>query len=260
MKFSNILAAGALATSLVSPIVFAEGTPAPTSDTQKKEMEKIIHDYLVSHPEVLIEASQALQQKQQQELQQQAKSAIEKNAAQVFDSKLSTTGNPKGTITLVEFFDYQCIHCKKMMPVMEELVKKDGNLKIVYKEFPIFGPSSQLASKAALAAGMQGKYLEMHKALFSIDKRLDEKLVMDAAKSAGLDVNRLKKDMNSKEVTDALEANRQLGEKLHLMGTPAIIVGSTPNGKLKEGSVPAFIPGEATQEALQELIKKAAGN
>jgi protein-disulfide isomerase len=259
VKFSSLIAAGALATSLVSPMGFADA-PAPMSDAQKKDMEKVIHDYLVSNPEVLIEASQALQQKQQQNMQQQAKSAIQENAAQLFDSKLSTVGNAKGNVTLVEFFDYQCIHCKKMSPVLDGLVKKDSGLRVVYKEFPIFGKSSQLASKAALAAGMQGKYQAMHDALFKIDSRLDEKLIMQAAKTAGLDVNKLKKDMESKEVKDALDANRQLAEKLHLMGTPAIIIASTPDGKFKNGSEASFIPGAATEEALQEMIKKAAGN
>ncbi len=262
MKFTNLLAAGALATSLVSPAVMAADatTTPPMSDAQKKEIEKLVHDYLVSNPEVLLEASQALQQKQQQNMQQQAQSAIQENAAQLFQGKLTTTGNPKGNVTVVEFFDYQCIHCKKMSPTMSNLVKKDRDLRVIYKEFPIFGKSSELASRAALAAGMQGKYQAMHEALFKIDKRMDTKLVMDTAKSLGLDMAKLKKDMESKEVSGILDANRQLAEKLHLMGTPAFIIASTPDGQLKAGTEPSFIPGAASEESLQELIKKAAGN
>ena len=261
MKFINLLTAGALATSLVSPAIMADDTTAtPMSDTQKKEIEKIVHDYLVSNPEVLLEASQALQQKQQQNMQQQAQSAIQENADQLFQGKLTTIGNPKGSVTLVEFFDYQCIHCKKMSPTIDNLVKKDSGLKVIYKEFPIFGKSSEMASRAALAAGMQGKYQAMHDALIKIEKRLDNKIVMDTAKSLGLNVDQLKKDMDSKEVTDILEANRALAEKLHLMGTPAFIIASTPNGQFKSSSEPSFIPGAASEESLQELIKKAAGN
>lgn len=261
MKFTNLLTAGALATSLVSPaIMAADATVTPMPDAQKKEFEKVIHDYLVSNPEVLLEASQALQQKQQQNMQQQAQSAIQENGAQIFQGKLTTVGNLKGNVTLVEFFDYQCIHCKKMSPVLENLVKKDSGLRIVYKEFPIFGKSSEVASRAALAAGMQGKYQAMHNALLKIEKRLDDKVVMDTAKSVGLNLDRLKKDMDSKEVTDILESNRQLAEKLHLMGTPAFIVGATPAGQYKAGGEPSFIPGAASEESLQELIKKAAGN
>ncbi len=147
-----------------------------------------------------------------------------------------------------------------MSPVISELLKKDSDLRVVYKEFPIFGKSSELASRAALAAGMQGKYQAMHTALFSIDKRLNDKIIMESAKSLGLDMKKFKTDMDSKEVTDMLEANRALAEKLHLMGTPAFIVASTPNGQFKAGSEPSFIPGAASEESLQELIKKAAGN
>lgn len=261
MKFTNLFAAGALATSLVSPAIMAADAPSSTmSEDQKKEIQKIVHDYLVSNPEVLLEASQALQQKQQQNMQQQAKSAIQENASQLFQGKLTTVGNAKGNVTIVEFFDYQCIHCKKMSPTMGSLIKKDSDLRVIYKEFPIFGKSSEMASRAALAAGMQGKYQAMHEALFKIEKRLDKQLILDTAKSVGLDLAKLKKDMDSKEVTDILESNRKLAEKLHLMGTPAFIVAATTDGQLKSGSEPSFIPGAASEESLQELIKKAAGN
>lgn len=260
VKLINFLTAGALASSLVTPAVMAADATTPMPDAQKKEIEKVVHDYLLSNPEVLLEASQALQQKQQQNMQQQAQSAIKDNAEQLFQSKLTTVGNAKGNVTIVEFFDYQCIHCKKMSPVMDSLVKKDSGLRIIYKEFPIFGKTSETASRAALAAGMQGKYLKMHEALLKLEKRLDDKIVMDTAQSVGLDLKKLKTDMESKEVTEVLESNRQLAEKLHLMGTPAFIVGSTPDGQFKTSSEPSFVPGAASEETLQELIKKAAGN
>ncbi len=259
MKLKNLLTMGILATSLVAQSVSAEDA-APMNEAQTQQIQKIVHDYLVSHPEVLIEASQALQQKQQQNMQQQAQSAIQDNADQLFQGKLTTVGNAKGNVSVVEFFDYQCIHCKKMAPVLSSLVKKDSGLRVIYKEFPIFGKSSETASRVALAAGMQGKYKQMHDALFNIDKRLDDKLVMDAAKSIGLNMDKLKKDMNGKEVSDILDANRQLAEKLHLMGTPAFIVAATPDSKFKKGTEPSFIPGAATEQSLQEMIKKAAGN
>lgn len=261
MKFSSFLTAGALASTLVLPTAMAaDASSSSMSDTQKKDIEKVVHDYLLSNPEVLLEASQALQQKQQQNMQQQAASAIQEQAPQLFQGDLTSVGNKKGNVTVVEFFDYQCIHCKKMSPTMESLVKKDANLRVIYKEFPIFGKSSETASRVALAAGMQGKYMAMHEALLKMDKRLDDKVVMDAAKSLGLDMTKLKKDMQSKEVTAILDGNRQLAEKLHLMGTPAFIIAATPEGKFKTGSEPSFVPGAASEESLQEMIKKAAGN
>jgi protein-disulfide isomerase len=261
VKFTSFVTAGILATSLVSNVLMAEDAPVATmTDAQKKEIEKIVHDYIVANPEVLVEAGKALQEKEQQNMQQKAQSSIQQNADQLFQGKLTTTGNLKGNVTIVEFFDYQCIHCKKMSPVLDSLTKKDSDLRVVYKDFPIFGKSSEMASRAALAAGMQGKYKEMHDALLNIEKRLDDQVVMDAAKALGLDMTKLKTDMDSKEVTDILEGNRKLAEKMLLMGTPAFIIASTPGGQFKKGTEPSFIPGGASEETLQELIKKAAGN
>lgn len=241
---------------VASPIVQAANEPLTAA--QKKEVEQVVHDYLVKNPEVLVEVSQVLQQKQQNNVQQQAKSAILDNASQLFSGSLAVAGNPKGGVTMVEFFDYQCIHCKKMAPTIVELIKKDSNLRIVYKEFPIFGKNSELASQAALAAGMQGKYLQMHEALLKIDKRLNDKVVMDAAQSIGLDMAKLKKDMNSKTVSEALDSNRQLAEKMHLMGTPAFVIASTPAGVFNAKTEPSFLPGAASEDVLQSLIKKAS--
>ena len=255
MKITSLLTAGALAVAMASPVVMAANT---ISAEQKKDVEKIVHDYLVNNPDVLVEASQALQQKQQQNVQQQAKAAIFENVEQLFGGNVTVIGNPKGSVTLVEFFDYQCIHCKKMAPTIAALIKKDSNLRVIYKEFPIFGKSSELASQAALAAGMQGKYLQMHEALLNINKRLDDKLVMATAKSIGLDMVKLQKDMESKTVADLLDANRQLAEKMHLMGTPAFIIAATPAGKFNPKSDPTFIPGAASEDVLQDLIKKAS--
>ncbi|CDZ77497.1 Thiol:disulfide interchange protein DsbA precursor [Legionella massiliensis] len=252
-------------TAMASPAAIAaaantDASTSPMSDAQQKQIEKIVHDYLVANPEVLLEASQALQQKQQQAMQVQAQAAIQSNADKIINDNLTVAGNPKGNVTLVEFFDYQCIHCKKMAPVISDLAKQNGNLRIVYKEFPIFGKSSETASRAALAAAMQGKYMAMHDALIKQDGRLNDDMIMSAAKAAGLNVAKLKADMNSKTVTDALNANRQLAEQLHLMGTPAFILAATPDGKLKQGTTPTFIPGAASEESLQELIKSAGSS
>ncbi|CEG60256.1 27 kDa outer membrane protein [Legionella micdadei] len=263
VKFTNLLTAGALMSAMTMPVAIAadaNNNNGTMPDAQKKQIEQVIHDYLINNPEVLLEASQALQQKQQQAMQVQAQAAIQENASQIFNDKLAVAGNPKGNVTLVEFFDYQCIHCKKMAPVISNLVKQNPNLRVVYKEFPIFGKSSDSASRAALAAAMQGKYLAMHDALIKQENRLNDQVIMDTAKSLGLDMTKFKTDMSSQTVNDALDSNRQLAEKLHLMGTPAFIIAATSDGKLKDGSTPAFIPGAASEESLQELVKKESSN
>ena len=255
MELKRLLLVGAMASLVLAPA--AAMAEKSMSSEQKKEVEKIVHDYLVSNPEVLMEASQSLQQKQQKSIQDQAKAAIFENAKQLFSGNETVIGNKKGNVTVVEFFDYQCIHCKKMDSIVDGLVKKDKNLRVIYKEFPIFGKSSEVASQAALAAGMQGKYQQMHDALIKLDQHLDEALVMKAAKDLGLNMAKLEKDMASKEVAAELDATRELAEKMHLMGTPAFVVASTPAGNFNAKSDPTFIPGAATEEILKNLISKA---
>lgn len=260
MKLKHLLTAcvaGTAMMTLASQVAVAADSFNPT---QTKSIETIVHEYLVKNPEVLVEASQNLQKKQQQAMVEQAKVAITDHAKQLFTDKMTTVGNPKGNVTVVEFFDYQCIHCKKMSPVISELIKNDPKVRVIYKEFPIFGKSSEMASKAALAASMQGKYLQMHDALINQEKSLNTDIVNAAAKSIGLNMTKFEADLNSKAVSAQLDANRQLAEQLRLMGTPAFIVASTPAGQFKSGSQPTFIPGAITLTSLQELIKKTAAN
>lgn len=254
MKIKKLLSTALIISAAASPAIAAD---AAMTDTQKKAIETIIHDYLVKNPEVLIEASQVLQQKQNQEMQNQAQSSILKNTDKLFADSITVAGNPKGDVTLVEFFDYQCVHCKRMSPVISGLIKANPNLRVIFKELPIFGKSSEMASKAALAAAAQGKYLAMHEALLKQPQRLTETLIEQAAKTAGLDMTKFKADMKSPKFAEMLEANHKLAEALHVNGTPAFIVAATPNGQFKTGTQPSFIPGAASEETLKDLIKKA---
>ncbi|OGV51090.1 MAG: hypothetical protein A3F46_03405 [Legionellales bacterium RIFCSPHIGHO2_12_FULL_42_9] len=256
-RLVTVCAASTFMMTMAAEVVMAAESFNPT---QTKSIQTIVHDYLVKNPEVLVEASQNLQKKQQEAMTEQAKVAIVDHAAQLFSGNMTSVGNLKGNVTLVEFFDYQCIHCKKMSPVVSELIKKDANLRVIYKEFPIFGKSSEMASKAALAAAAQGKYQAMHDALLGQDKSLTDEIVNTVAKSIGLNMTKFDADVKSKSVSDQLDANRELAEQLKLMGTPAFIVASTPAGQFKSGSQPTFIPGAISLTSLQDLIKKAGAN
>ncbi|MCR9192523.1 MAG: DsbA family protein [Gammaproteobacteria bacterium] len=226
---------------------------------QKKQIEQVVHDYLVSNPEVLIEASQALQKKQQETMQTQARTAIAEHGSALVSGSLTVAGNPKGDVTLVEFFDYQCVHCIKMKPVIDALIKKNPNLRVVYKEFPIFGKESELASRVAIVAAKQGKYMAFQDAIFkSGQQHLDEEKVMAIAKKVGLNMETLKADMNTPEVTKLLGESRSLAESIHLMGTPAFVILATPNGKYKAGGEVSFLPGAADEADMQVLINKSA--
>ncbi len=247
-----------LSVLLVSSLAMAD--QANFTDAQKKEIQTMMHDYLVNQPEVLIEASQALQQKQQQNMQTEVQHLIKAHTNEIFQDKYTTVGNPTGSVTMVEFFDYQCGHCKKMGAVVSSVIKNSPNLRVVYKEFPIFGELSVTISKAALAAAMQHKYIEMHDALLQASGHLSLNDVMNIAKKLNLNMTQFKKDMDSDAVKQSLEENRKLAEALHLMGTPAFIIASTPNGVYKEDVAKPviFIPGATSEAALMEMVKKTA--
>lgn len=257
MKIKHVFAVSALALAVGVPAVHAADAQT-AAQMNRQDVEKIVHDYLVTNPDVLVEASQALQKKQQEMLQAQAKSAISQNATSLASGQLTIAGNPKGNVTLIEFFDYQCVHCIKMKPVVNQLISKNPNLRVVFKEFPIFGKESEMASRVAIAAAMQGKYKDVQGALFNGEHQLNEDKIMAIAKKAGLNMSKLKADMNSPSVTATLDDSRKLAEAIHLMGTPAFIVMSTPNGQFKPGTESAFIPGAASEATLQDLIKKAS--
>lgn len=258
MKRNYLLVTTALVAAMGSSVMRADdATPPALSPENKQQIERVVHDYLVKNPEVLIEASQVLQMKQQQQMQEQAKSAISQNTQELLQGSITAVGNAKGNVTLVEFFDYNCGHCKKMKFVIDDLMSKNNNLRVIYKEFPIFGKDSEVASKMAIAAGMQGQYPRVQEALFRDGGPLNEEKVMYIAKKSSLNMKKLKADMESKTVSDMLKENRELAEKLHLMGTPAFVVLSTPEGKFKPDSEIAFVPGAASEKSLQELINKA---
>jgi protein-disulfide isomerase len=235
---------------------------APFSKDQTAQIETIVHDYLIAHPDILIQMSQELQQQQYQQMQQKAMSVIKDNSAQIFGaSGTQVAGNPNGTVTLVEFFDYQCVHCANVHKdhVIEDLIKANPNLRVVYKEFPIFGEGSMYASKAALAATLQGKYLQMHDAIFAtgkIEGNLKPADVDAAAKKAGVNVAKMKKDMNSPQIKADLDADYKLAQALGLPGTPGFIIAPTPKTGNSAGKV-AYIPGLASMDNLQQAINAA---
>ena len=255
---STLLIAGTLTTGVGISSAYADTTTATTTAPastatftpgQVNNIEKIVHDYLVQHPEVLVEASKALQQKMQEKQQEEAVSAISKNAQELFnDPNSPVVGNPNGSVTIVEFFDYQCGHCKEMSKTMQDLLTANKNVKLVLKELPIFGGNSQIAAKAALASVKQGKFYAFHKAMLGASNPLNKDKIFDTAKSVGLNIDQLKKDMESPEVAAQVKANFKLAQTLHLAGTPAFILSNKANDQFK------FVPGATSQQNLQQLI------
>src|SRR6516165_9627508 len=200
------------------------------TDQQRGDIETIIKEYLVSHPEVLEEAMNELSKRQAAAEAQKHEESIAKNASLIFNSPRGVTlGNKDGDVTFVEFFDYNCGYCKRAMADMLDLLKNDHKLKVVLKEFPVLGEGSVEAAKVAVAVRMQDptgqKYLDFHQKLLGGKGPADKARAMAAAKDAGLDVARIEKDAQSPEVKATIEENFKLAEEMGMNGTPSYVIG-----------------------------------
>ena len=221
----------------------AQEISTPSADPA---LEQAIHDYILTHPEVIAESLQKFQQQQEEAQKQAHTQAVKELKPQLMNAPASPVlGNPSGDVTVVEFLDYRCPYCKAMHQPMADMIAADGNVRVVIKEFPILGDDSLFAARAALAAGKQGKYAEMHTALMTFKGKLSAQDVENAATQLGLDVVRLKDDMAAPEVDQELQQNYNLAESLGINGTPAFVIGET------------LIPGAIKLEDLKAHIAKA---
>jgi protein-disulfide isomerase len=200
------------------------------TDTQKSDIEAIVKNYLVSHPEVLEEAMNELTKRQAAAEDQKHQESIAKNSDTIFNSPRGVVlGNKDGDVTFVEFFDYNCGYCKRAMADMLDLLKNDHKLKVVLKEFPVLSEGSVDAAKVAVAVRMQDptgqKYLDFHQKLLGGHGPADKARAMAAAKDAGLDTAKLEKDMQSPEVKATIAENFKLAEDMGMNGTPSYVIG-----------------------------------
>lgn len=185
-----------------------------------------VRDYLVANPEVLIDMQSELERKQVTEQNDLREKAINENATALFRSEHSLiAGNPNGDVTIVEFFDYNCGYCRRAFKDLVKLLESDKNVRVVLKEFPIFGKPSEEVARIAIAASKQGKYFELHSALLNASGRATKEQALKTAEKIGLDVERLKKDMDLPEVKKAISETALLADKMGLQGTPFYLVG-----------------------------------
>jgi protein-disulfide isomerase len=220
-NFTTLLAAASVATlALLTP-----AAAQSFNDAQKKEIETLVRDYLLNNPELLREMAGKLEEKDRLAEDEQRSKAMVANKDAVYKSAGDAmVGNPKGDVTIVEFMDYNCGWCKKSMGEIAGLLKSDPNLKVVFKEFPIFGEHSEYAAKAALAANKQGKYWELHQAMFSHEGQVTKDVVDQLAEANGLDVAKMKADIESPDLNNKIAANLELGKSLAINGTPAFVI------------------------------------
>jgi protein-disulfide isomerase len=218
----------------------------PLSPDQTKAVERIVHDYIVRHPEVLMEAIQAAEDKDKASQLAHAEEALRTHRNDLYnDPDAQIGGNPKGDVTIVEFFDYRCPYCKQVQPLLEGLLDSDRKLRIVYKEFPILGPASTYASKLALAARAQGKYDAFHRAMMDTKGNIDQAVVDQVAVSVGIDLAKAKARMGTPAIEAVIKKELALADAINVNGTPAFVIA----GKL--------YPGAMTLDELKSAIAAA---
>ena len=221
----------------------AEQRP-PAVDRQA--VRDIVREYLLERPEILEEAMKVLRAKREREKRARAEAAIMENRTALLYHPMSpVSGNPKGDVTLVEFFDYQCGYCKRSLKPVMDLLAADRRLRIVWKELPVLGPASRFAASASMAAAKQGKFLAFHKALMGASDKPSEGSVMAIAGRVGLDVERLGRDMKDPAIEAYLDETSRLAAEIGIRGTPAFVIGDT------------LVPGAVGAARLKRLIAKA---
>jgi protein-disulfide isomerase len=212
----------------------------------KAALGKAIREYLMANPEVLVEAMQEYERKQDSQRDAQAEKAIQQNRKElVSDPESPFDGNPGGDVVIVEFNDYQCPYCKRAHAAVKSVVAADKKVKLVLKDLPILGEASKVAAFAALASVKQGKHMAFHNALMEFNGKLDNDRIFEIAATAGLDVARLKADMEDPNIRKIIERNMALAQALGVRGTPAFVIGNQ------------FVPGAIDADALKQLIADA---
>lgn len=204
----------------------AASPPSAFTPAQRKELESLIKDILLNNPEIMLEVQNALETKMDKIQAERMAVAIKEHAGELYRPLSSpVVGNAHGDVPVIEFFDYNCGYCKKALSEVAHLVDTDKKVRLILKEFPILAKGSEEASRVALAAKMQGKYWEFHRAMLANQGQANEASALRIAEKIGLDMARIRKDMTLPEVRKEIEDTRQLATKMGIQGTPHFIIG-----------------------------------
>ncbi|MGK6321898.1 DsbA family protein [Sphingomonas sp. DT-51] len=207
--------------------------PAPLGGGDRARIERVVHDYVLANPEIIPQAIERLQARDASRAIAASRGAIEEPYAGAW------IGNPKGDVTLVEYYDYNCGFCRASLATVDQLVAEDRNVRVVFKELPVLADSSRLAARAALSAAAQGRFKPFHDALYAAGP-VSEETIATAAKATGVDLTNLPADADA-----TIRANLELAQKLGITGTPSWVVGD----ELLSGALPI--------ERLKDAIAKA---
>ncbi|ASP56686.1 DsbA family protein (plasmid) [Sinorhizobium medicae] len=247
LVFASIVLAGLSVVLSALALLYAAGILESQRDSP--DIESRLQGYLLANPEVLIESVNRLQARRQAAEKSELSTVIAQRLDEIFNDPGSPVGaNPKGDADLVEFFDYNCPYCRQATPMLDSLEREDKGLRLVFKEYPVLGPGSVFAARAALASQKQGKYLAFHKAMMAYEGRITEDSSLEVAANVGLDVERLKQDMADPAIDEIIKRNVALAQALRISGTPSFVVG-------KE-----IVRGLTDANSLKRLIASARGS
>lgn len=253
MRFSTFPLVLAALTLSAAWAVQAADSPKTISDSEKETIQKVVKEYIVNeHPEIIIDALKEMKKRDEAVASAKIRESISSKKKYLFEDPATPVGgNPKGDVTVLEFFDYQCGYCKMVEESVEKLLKEDKNVRFVYKEFPVLGPMSLQAAKAAIASLKQdkSKYVAFHNALMKKQGHFTkDEDILSVAKSVGLDTEKLKKDMQDESVSKQVQASIDLGTEIGARGTPMFVIGEE------------VYPGAMELTQMKEAIEKTRKN
>ena len=221
-------------------------TAVYADDLSEDRIKELVLEAIRENPEIVLEAVQIIEQREQERQAAAAAAVLSENRDILEnDPNAPVLGNADGDVTVVEFFDYNCPYCRRVKPQIEALLEADPNVKLVYREWPILGDGSVFAARAALASREQGKYEEFHWALMGMAERAEEATVIRVAEEIGLDVAKLRRDMNAPEIDAHIAASMEMSRALGFNGTPSFVIGD------------ALVPGVIEAEQMIQLAREA---
>lgn len=213
---------------------------------EQAEIVQIMHKALKNDPQILVDAIQSLRQKATEQTQVQSLNGVKAHYTALTTSpSYAVKGNPHGNVTIIEFLDPRCGYCRRMMPVLDELLKRHPNVKLIEKVVPVLGPDSLLASQAIFAAALQGRYEEMRLALMRDTAKPDQARIESFAKEQGLDLDKFRKDIKGPAVQALIAVNAGQAQAIGLDGTPTLIFGQS-----------AVIPGAISLEQMEKILEE----
>jgi protein-disulfide isomerase len=227
---------------LATVVALAFAAPVSSQTFSEEDIKRMALEAILENPQIVMDAVEILREREEAaEAKAQSQGWEDNKQLLTTDLNAPVLGNPDGDVTIVEFFDYNCGYCKHAMVAMKAVLEKDKNVRVVYREFPILSQGSVFAAQAALASREQGKYEEFHWALMSAQS-VDESSVMQIAQSIGLDLDKLRIDMESPEVAEHIQTSRDTADALQFTGTPSFVIGDE------------IVGGYVPEETIVEII------